>query len=253
MQYTIKGKLTDNTVTTDNLEDMILQISAAGSVSLSDVIDEMKNEDTGLRRETIEHVVDLYHRVVERLVLSGYNVNTGLFYAVAQARGVIENGTWNPEKNSLYVSVTQGKQLREAIAQTKVVIDGMASEKMYLTGNEDTSTRATDGTVTPGRNFILNGRNIKIAGDDPTVGLKLTDSKGVETPIPMDMIAVNNPSQLIFLIPSGLSDGVYTLSVTTQFSGSSTALLKTPRTVSRQLTVGNSGGGGEGEGEDPAA
>lgn len=109
MQYTIKGKLTDNTVTTDNLEDMILQISAAGSVSLSDVIDEMKNEDTGLRRETIEHVVDLYHRVVERLVLSGYNVNTELFYAVAQARGVIENGTWNPEKNSLYVSITQGK------------------------------------------------------------------------------------------------------------------------------------------------
>lgn len=80
MKYTIKGRLADNTVTVDNLEDKILQIEKAGNTALEDVIDEMKNEDTGLRRETIEHVVDLYHRIVERLLLSGYNVNTGLFY-----------------------------------------------------------------------------------------------------------------------------------------------------------------------------
>lgn len=251
MQYTIKGKLADNTVTADNLEDKILQISSAGSAALSDVIDEMKAEDTGLRRETIEHVVNLYHRVVERLVLNGYNVNTGLFYAATQAKGVVENGAWNPEKNSLYVSITQGKELREAIAETKVVIDGMANENIYLSGTIDTATRANDGSATPGRNFTLTGRNIKIAGDNPSVGLKLTDSKGEETAVAMDMIGVNDPSKLVFIMPAGLADGVYTLTVTTQYSGNSKTLLKEPRSVSRTLTIGSGGGGGEGE--DPAA
>lgn len=247
MQYTIKGKLADNTVTVDNPDDKILQVSTTGSVALSDIVDEMKAEDSGLRRETIEHVVNLYHRVVERLVLNGYNVNTGLFYAATQAKGVIENGVWNPAKNSLYVSITQGKELREAIAQTKVVIDGMANEKAFFTGTEDTATRATDGTATPGRNFTLNGRNIKIVGDEAIAGLKLVDSKAVETPIPKDMIAVNNPSQVIFLVPADLAEGVYTLTLTTLYSGKSESPLKTPRVVSRTLTVGDGSGGDDGE------
>lgn len=258
MQYTIKGKLADNTVTADNLEDKILQVTTAGNVSLSGIIDEMKAEDTGLRRETIEHVVNLYHRIVERLVLSGYNVNTGLFYATTQAKGIIENGVWNPQKNSLHVSITQGKELREAIAQTKVVIDGVANENIYLSGAEDTATRAHDGTVTPGRNFTLTGKNIKIVGDNPAVGLKLIDSEGVETVISMDMIGINNPSQLMFIMPAGLADGTYTLTITTQYCGNRLDFLKQPRTVSRILTVGSGGSGGSsgsgsGEGEDPAA
>ena len=110
MKYTIKGRLADNTVTVENLEDKILQIEKAGNAALKDIIDEMKAEDTGLRRETIEHVVGLYQRVLERLLLTGYSVNTGLFYASARAKGVVEAEGWNPEKNSLYVSFTQGKE-----------------------------------------------------------------------------------------------------------------------------------------------
>lgn len=207
----------------------------------------MKAEDTELRRETIEHIVNLYHRVVERLVLGGYNVNTGLFYAVPQAKGVVDNGVWNSEKNSLYVSITQGKELREAIAQTKVVIDGVAGENIYLSGAEDTATRAVDGTITQGRNFTLTGRNIKIAGEDPAVGLKLTDSKGEETVIDMDMIGINNPSKLMFIVPAGLRKGEYTLTVTTLFSGNSSIFLKAPRTVTLKLTVGVEEEGDHGE------
>ena len=51
------------------------------------------------------------------------------------------------------------------------------------------------------------------------------------------MWAVNKPSQLIFLIPSGLADGAYELKVTTQFSGTNT-LLKTPRSVTQNIYIG---------------
>lgn len=44
--------------------------------------------------------------------MNGYSVNTDLFRAVPQLKGLAEGNAWNPEKNSIYVSLTQGKKLR---------------------------------------------------------------------------------------------------------------------------------------------
>ena len=79
MKTELKGWLADNTVTTDNKEDKILVLESAGNLTLSDVLDEMKKEDTGLRAETLKHAVDLFQRTVSELVLNGYSVNTGAF------------------------------------------------------------------------------------------------------------------------------------------------------------------------------
>ena len=58
------------------------------------------------------------------------------------------------------------------------------------------------------------------------------------------MIASNKPSELMLLVPPGLADGEYTLTVTTQYSTGTT--LKAPRSTSITLWVGGkSGGGGE--------
>ena len=134
MKNVLKIWLVDNTVTVDNKDDKIGQLESSGNLSLKDILDEMHKEDTGLRPETIEHVVKLYNRVVSDLILSGYSVNTGLYHAVAQLRGVIDGGKWNPEKNSVYVSFTQDKELREAIAQTSISILGERQSVMYVAG-----------------------------------------------------------------------------------------------------------------------
>ena len=46
MKTELKGWLADNTVTTDNKEDKILVLESAGNLTLTDVLDEMKEEDT---------------------------------------------------------------------------------------------------------------------------------------------------------------------------------------------------------------
>ena len=46
MKTELKGWLADNTVTTDNKEDKILVLESAGNLTLADVLDEMKKEDT---------------------------------------------------------------------------------------------------------------------------------------------------------------------------------------------------------------
>ncbi|WP_304249755.1 DNA-binding domain-containing protein [Parabacteroides gordonii] len=244
MLNTLKGWLADNSVTTDNKDDKILLLESSGKVGLEQIYKEMKEEDTGLRMETIVHVVTLFLRVVMRLILNGYSVNTGIFRAVAQFVGVVEKGQWNPATNSVYVSFTQEKLLREEIAKTKVEILGTKANVMYILEVEDRKTGLKDGTATPGRNFFVRGSHLKVVGSDPAVGVTLTDSTGNVTKLVDDELSINKPSELTLLLPAGLKDDTYTLTVCTQYSQSA-QLLKEPRSVSTTIVVGTPSGGGE--------
>lgn len=108
IKYQINGQLADNTVTVDNKEDMILVPVSIGSADENRIIAELKAEDSGLREETIRHVFDLQKRVIKRMLMTGMSVNTGLYYASVAFRGVIENSTWNPAKNSIVVNFNVG-------------------------------------------------------------------------------------------------------------------------------------------------
>ena len=243
MQNKLKGWLVDNTVTADNLTDKILQLESNGSANLDDIIKEMREEDTGLREETLRHSISLYNRIITRLILNGVSVNTGLFYAVARLTGVVEGGVWNKETNSIYVVFNQGKELREEIAKTGVEILGEKSNVMYILETEDRKTHLKDGSATAGHNLFVRGAMLKVTGDNEAVGVSLTDSKGVVTKLEDDMIATNKPSELTLLIPSELVDGEYTLTITTQYT--SGALLKSPRSASTTLWIGGKPTDGE--------
>ena len=75
----------------------------------------------------------------------------------------------------------------------------------------------------------------------------LETTRSVDKTVMLDrMVLLNESSRIIFNIPVGLEDGEYTLSVTTQYKGSSTEFLKTLRTTSQTLDIGaapSTGGG----------
>lgn len=245
MQNKLKGWIAPNSVTKDP-NDKILILDAAGNVGLEQVYKEMREEDTGLRQETLVHVVSLYERIIARFLMNGYNVNTGLFYAVPRFTGLIEGGRWNPEKNNIYVSFTQDKVLREEIAKTQVVIQGEKNDVMYILETEDKKTKLKDGCMTPGRNFAVRGSYLKIVGDDASVGITIRNKENdAITKITEDMFATNNPSELIFLVPTELTDGEYELTVTTQYTKGTGITLKTPRSVSIPVYVGTKSGSDE--------
>lgn len=236
MKHILKAWLVDNMLTLDSEKDKILALESAGNASLEDILKAMKEEDTGLRPETLEHVVKLYHRTVADFLYKGYSVNTGLYRAVPRFRGIVNNGRWNPEKNSVYISFTQDKELREGTADIAVNILGERNDWCYIAGVEDTSTHATDGSATAGRNLMVMGRLIKIAGNHASVGITLTAPDGKVTPLPKELLAINHPKKLVLLLPAHLKEGEYTLTVTTQ-SSTGSALLKQPRSASYTIRV----------------
>lgn len=266
IKYTLNVQLADNTVTVDDKNDKIAVLVSSGTADFQRVVSEIMDVNPGLERETIEAVLNLENRVVKKLLLTGFRVNTGLYSAVAQPSGVVLGNKWDPAKNSLYVAFTQGNDLRAAISDTSVNIIGEKGSAMYISGGQDSATRAMGFTATSGRNFTLTGAKLKVVGSDPSVGIMLTSvDTATETKITEDMIAVNEPSKLIFLMPAGLPDGEYTLSITTQFNGGSSTLLKTPRSVEQTIYIGKapsaggstpggteSGTGGSESGDDSA-
>lgn len=242
MQNKLKGWLADNTVTADE-NDKILILESAGNVNLDDIYKEMRAEDTGLRNETLVHVVTLYERIVARLLMNGYNVNTGLFYAVARPIGIIEKGLWNPKKNSIYVSFIQDKVLREEMAQTDIEILGERPDLMYVVDVEDRSNGKTDGSMTPGRNFSVHGSYLRVVGDDASVGIffRNTETDAI-TKVETDMYGVNDPSKLLFVVPTGMQPGNYELTITTQYMKGKNVLRKAPRSVSYPVFIARQGG-----------
>ena len=100
MSNKLQGWLAPNTLTEDP-NDRILVLNSAGTVDNEQLYEDMREEDTGLRRETLVHVVTLYERMVARALMNGHNVNTGLFYAVPRFIGPVEDGQWNPAKNDI--------------------------------------------------------------------------------------------------------------------------------------------------------
>lgn len=248
----LKAWLVDNTVTTENKTDKIFSLETTRSVDKEIILDRMVAKNPGVRRETMALGVELMEEVIAEALMNGESVNTGLFRGVAQFRGVAKQNAWDAATNSIYVSFTQGKTLREAIQNTRVDVLGERPLKFYIGSGQDAATRAVDFSATAGRNFTLFGKNLTVAGSDPSVGITLTSvaTKAV-TKLDKDAIVLNEPSRLIILLPASLEDGEYTLTVTTQYKGSSTELLKTPRSASHPLYIGRAPEGGGGSAETP--
>ncbi len=238
MSNKLQGWLAPNTLTEDP-NDRILVLNSAGTINNEQLYKDMREEDTGLRQETLVHVVTLYERIVARALMNGHNVNTGLFYAVPRFTGLVEDGQWNAKNNSIYVAFTQNRVLREEIRNTKVEILGEKADAIYISGVLDCSNNTKDGHMTPGRNFRITGSRIRIEGTDEKVGISFRSlADDTVTKVAPDMFGTNNPSELVFIIPASLTEGEYEMTLTTQYSGNTQRFLKTPRSINRIVYVG---------------
>lgn len=195
-------------------------------------------------------------------VASSYIVSTPTALIRPCASGtVVEAELSQPVDHSkvkVYATLSMGSLLRQEMENCRLEIFTQPAVVGPLLNGAVAQTRATDGSVTTrapqaGKNIRLTGRNIKIAGTDPSVGVTFTS---VETPstkvhIPLDEITVNEPKQLIFVLPAQVTDGLWRVSVCTQYA-SGGHIVKEPRMyeLSEPIAVGESAvdPGGEGEG-----
>ena len=216
----------------------LFRVLPSNTANLQRIIDEMMKESASVSREVVELVLKNERMTMKRLLVSGWRINDELFDAMVQARGLTYNGVWDPQVNSLYVNFQQGKELREALMDVEVVVAGKRQKPFYISGCWDQATGRTDFVATAGRCFTLTGKNLKVMGAHPSVGITLTNEAGECIRIAEGCMVGNWPSKVRFIIPEDMPAGEYELRVTTQ-SSSGAYLLKAPRSVSHGLRIIN--------------
>lgn len=238
--HRIKAILFPNWLT-DDPNDYSARVVSERSLSVSEICNTAVNRGGATTTaEAMEHNVNLFLKEMAYQLCDGFSVNTGYFTATTLIRGVFNSPTetFNPEKHSLIFQFNQGETLRKELDSIEVNITGVGESSITVAQVTDVKTGSVNDLLTPNRNLKIRGYKLKLVGDHPEVGVYFVNEATTErTKVDTTDIVTNNPSELVIVIPA-LAAGIYTLEVSSQFSGSSTPL-KEPRTskFDKVLTV----------------
>ena len=229
-KHSIKAVLLDNPLT-DDPNDFSARVVSERSLSTKDIcLSANTRGGADISASSMQHGVELFLKEMAYLLCDGFSVNTGYFTAVPSIKGTFNspNEHFNPDKHSILFQFNQGSILRKELSGVEVEILGITESGTEIMQVTDVKTGSVNDLLTPNRNLKITDSKLKIAGDNPNIGIKfiLQGGSGTETNVDPSDIVVNNPSELIIVIPS-LSQGEYKLQITTQFTVGT--LLKEPR------------------------
>lgn len=232
---TICLQIKDNAITSQDPTDKLFEVFPKGILSQEAIIEEIV-ETLGGDSHYIKRVLLKEKQIIKRALIMGQYVSNELFSAKILCRGLVYDGRWNPQVNSLYVNFQQSKELREALDNLSIRVIGEKQESRYISSCRSLSAERDEGQLIAGDSVVISGKNIKVVGSHPSVGIELIHENGNNIRIVEGKIVVNRPSKLIVLLPDNLEEGTYTLMITTQYSRGS-ALLKNPRIIKKVIDV----------------
>jgi hypothetical protein len=102
--------------------DFSAHVIVKGNMNVENIVDELICEGLELDKEAALDVIDRFNQKSADLVLSGFNVNTGLVNMHTIIKGPLYGEKWNQYINSVSVIMKDGYDLHHAITETKVEI-----------------------------------------------------------------------------------------------------------------------------------
>jgi len=144
-----------------NTNEYSAEVTINKNLYLSDIIVEMIKEGLEIDRDFATKVITTFNKKTSDLVFSGNKVDTGLVSMYPIIKGQLYNKTWNPNVNSVNVSIIPSNELRQGMFETTVEIIGEKAAPQ----NE----KAVEQGIQTYENFKPIGRNPK--NDIPACGL----------------------------------------------------------------------------------
>ena len=228
--------LTPNLLTKDVDNDYIAEVSTSKqTLRNEDIAQRIVDEGSEIKYDTLLSIINQHDRIIREAVCDGYSVLTGVGQYSPRVTGswIGKSANFDPSVNKLTLDMVLSKEMRDALSTVGVEVLGVKEGGGAAIGLvTDTLTEATDGTITPGEDILIEGSKIKIAGDPDLCGVYFIPRDAPEETIyKVDRrLTQNDPSRIIARVPATLQPGAYTLRIVTQFSNS-TQLLKEPRTL----------------------
>ena len=228
--HTIKVNLYENFLT-DNPDDFSAKVISERTLGVREICTmAIKRGGAPSTIDAMELNAMLFLKEMAYQMMDGFAVNTGYFTANAQVRGVFNNRTeaFNPNKHSVLFRFNQGDLLRREIPNIQVQVMGVGETGIIISHVVDSKTGSVNDLLTPGGVLKIRGGKLKITGDHPDVGVYFEDEYSNVVKVEERDLLLNNPSQLMILIPV-LPAGRFQLVIRNQYSVG--AMLKEPRTA----------------------
>lgn len=125
---------------TEDKNDYVAVPQTLGSLNIPDLVKELQKEGMEIKAETAIDIITRFNRKTAERVVQGYTINTGLVYMRPVIKGNFYNQAWDSKVNSVYVAMSQGNELRKAIAETSVEILGEQREPIAIYTLTDSTT-----------------------------------------------------------------------------------------------------------------
>ncbi|MDR2469561.1 MAG: DUF4469 domain-containing protein [Tannerella sp.] len=227
---------------TESLNDFIARVISDRSLNVRQVCEAaVTRGGADISVAAMDHAVNIWLKEMGYQLCDAYAINAGWFTVSVHIKGSFDspNEKFDPEKHRLVFEFHQGAQLRRELANVEVDVLGVAETGGIIAQVVDVRTGSINDLLTPNRNLRIAGEKLKVVGESSANGVFFVNQEtGIRTPVETEDMVVNNPSELIVVIPE-LPAGEYSLEAVTQYSGNKRQFLKEPRTLTfdRTLTV----------------
>jgi len=217
----------------------IARTDSEASLNIEQVCAALKNRGGygGDYEDLVEGVKQFFDEAAYQLC-DGFSVNTGYYSIHPNVGGTFNNTSeiHDHKKHPITFRFRTGRKLRRLIEHIAVDIEGIADTSGYIDEFIDAEEDSINAHYLPGNQFILHGHKIKVAGDDPSVGVYFVPVNDPSKTIKATRIAENGTSKIIGVAP-GTGSSPVRIEIRTQYTGSGNAFLKTVRTIISGFTL----------------
>ena len=223
-------------ITTDDDSDYSAKVKTQ-SATLEDVAATVLNYGNEYTKETLLAVYSHMENAIREMVISGYSITTDNVIYIPKIKGKFDkSGSWDADTNYFSCSLYAAQTFRDELTAVTPSFTGYVNSSggAQIETITDNITGLTDGSLTLGGVVTLTGTNIKVTGDGSGIWFIATDDdgnydSGGET-TEVGTIVSNDPSKVVFMMPTALTEGYYYIVIKTLYTKGGT-LLKSLRTI----------------------
>ena len=209
------------------------------TLTIEDICAAMKTRGgfDGNFEKLVEYVRE-YNDEAAYQLCDGYAVTNGYYTIHPNIGGSFNsvNEVYDHQKHPISFRFGTRPKLRDLVQHIAVDIEGIADTSGYIDTFTDFEENSVNEHFLPGNQFAIHGHKIKLAGDDPSVGVYFVPVSDPSKAVKVTRLAKNSPSEITGIAPD-TEHSQNRIEIRTQFSGDIKILLKTTRTIVSSFTL----------------
>jgi len=219
--------------------ELIARTKNEAALSIEDICAKLNNRGgyTGNFNDLLDNVNQFFDEAVYNL-LDGYNLHLKFFSVYPKVCGTFTSAAepYDRKKNPVKIRYRSLPALRRSVEHIEIKIEGLANTCGWIDEFIDKDEDVKNTLYVPGNQFILRGRKIKIAGDDPGCGVYFVPVDNPSKAVKAERIALNCPSKIIGITPA-TGFNLNRIEVRTMFTEAGNKLLKNVSVITSDFTL----------------